>query len=484
MTVRVRFAPSPTGALHLGSARTVLFNYLFARRMGGTFILRIEDTDRARFGEGSLESILDGIRWLGLQWDEGPEVGGPHAPYFQSERLSIYRAEVDRLVEAGNAYPCFCTRERLEALREEQNRAKRPSRYDRRCVGLPVEEVSRRVAEGEPHVVRMRVPEGTTTVVDMVRGALPFDNGSQDDQVLLKSDGFPTYHLASTVDDHLMEITHVIRGDEWLASSPKQVLLYGMLGWEPPLFVHLPLVLGPDKAKLSKRHGAASLLEYRDLGYLPEAMANFLALLGWSPGTEEDFFTLAALVETFDLSRVQVSPAVFDQAKLDSVNGRHIRAMSPDALAAALRPSVPDLSDALLRQVTPLVQERIQHLTDAPPLMAFFVHRPDELPPDLVPRLKGVEPATARARAIAVLQEIREVFAGNEVGPGLDAPLRAIAALHEWKPGDVFMMARVALTGSRVTPPLLESAAILGQAECVVRLDHAIGTLIAGSAPG
>ncbi|GAC1327590.1 MAG: glutamate--tRNA ligase [Candidatus Dormibacteria bacterium] len=479
MTVRVRFAPSPTGALHLGSARTVLFNYLFARKLGGTFVLRIEDTDRARFGENSLESIIDGMRWLGLQWDEGPEVGGPHAPYFQSERLAIYREQVDRLVGTGDAYLCFCTRERLDALREQQNREKRPSRYDRHCLALSPDEVSRRVVTGEPHVVRMRLPPGTTTVEDAVRGPLEFDNSSQDDQVILKSDGFPTYHLASTVDDHLMEISHVIRGDEWLASSPKQVLLYRMLGWQPPVFVHLPLVLGPDKAKLSKRHGAASVLEYRDLGYLPGAMANFLALLGWAPPAEDDFLTLAALTAAFDISRVQVSPAVFDQAKLDSVNGRHIRAMDPGELAVALRPFVPSLSVSLLEEVAPLVQERIQRLTDAAPLLEFFVERPQELGAELLPQRKGVDPAALREEGIKVLQETRELFAAGPVGPGLDESLRSLAATYGWKTGEIFMMIRVGLTGSRVTPPLLESAAILGKSECLVRLDHAIGQLIA-----
>jgi len=479
VTVRVRFAPSPTGALHLGSARTVLFNYLFARKLGGTFVLRIEDTDRARFGENSLESILGGMRWLGLQWDEGPEVGGPHAPYFQSERLDIYREQVDRLLAAGSAYLCFCTRERLDALRDQQNRERRPSRYDRHCEALSPDEAARRATAGEAHVVRMRVPPGTTTVEDLVRGPLEFDNGSQDDQVILKSDGFPTYHLASTVDDHLMEITHVIRGDEWLASSPKQVLLYGMLGWQPPVFVHLPLVLGPDRAKLSKRHGAASLLEYRELGYLPGAMANFLALLGWAPPGEDDFLTLPGLVESFDISRVQVSPAVFDQAKLDSVNGRHLRAMRPADLVTALRPFVPGLSDTLLEKVAPLVQERVQHLTDAASLLGFFVDRPSDLGAELLPRRKGAEPAILRREAVGVLQEVRELFAAGPVGPGLDEPLRALAAARDWKVGEIFMIIRVALTGSRVTPPLLESAAILGPSECVVRLDHAIGQLIA-----
>jgi glutamyl-tRNA synthetase len=477
MAVRDRFAPSPTGALHPGSARTVLFNWLFARREGGTFILRIEDTDRARLGEGSLDTILEGLRWLGLQWDEGPEVGGPHAPYFQSERLDIYRAEVDRLVRQDDAYACFCTRERLDALRLEQQSQGHPTRYDRHCAGLAAGEVEARIAAAEPHVFRMRVPEGQTTVADMVRGDLKFENSSQDDQVILKSDGYPTYHLAATVDDHLMEISHVIRGDEWLASSPKHVMLYRMLGWEPPAFLHVPLVLGPDKAKLSKRHGAAAVLEYRDMGYLPAAMINFLVLLGWSPGTEEEFFGVEELVKAFDITRVQVSPAVFDIARLDHINGRHIRAMAADELAQALRPFVPDLGDDLLRAATPLVQERIQRLTEAGPLLHFLSHRPAAMPDELVPRLKDVPDAGRVEQAIAVLADIRALFDSQEIGADLEAAMREVATKHTWKARDLFMTTRVALTGTTVTPPLLESAQLLGRAECLDRLDFAIGDL-------
>src|SRR5438094_4068021 len=269
MTVRVRFAPSPTGGLHPGNARSALFNWLFARHHGGTFVLRIEDTDRSRLVEASLHSILESIRWLGLQWDEGPEVGGPHAPYVQSERLPRYHEVAQRLLEDGNAYHCFCAPDRLEALRQEQQRAGRPSRYDRHCLNLPKDEVERRLAAGEGAVVRMLIPEGRTEPRDLIRELEPVDNSSQDDQVLLKSDGFPTYHLAATVDDHLMEISHVIRGDEWLGSFPKHLILYRMLGWDPPEFAHLPQVLGPDRAKLSKRHGAEPVLAFRDKGYLP-----------------------------------------------------------------------------------------------------------------------------------------------------------------------------------------------------------------------
>jgi glutamyl-tRNA synthetase len=453
----------------------VLFNYLFARRTGGQLVLRIEDTDRKRYDAGSLETILDGIRWLGIDWDEGPEVGGPYAPYFQSERLPLYQEAADRLVAAGHAYRCFCTPERLEELRREQERQHQPTRYDRHCRNLDPEEVERRLEASEPSVIRMRVPEGATQVDDLVRGRLEFDNATLDDQVLIKSDGFPTYHLASVVDDHEMAITHVIRGDEWLPSTPKHVILYGVLGWDPPTFVHLPLVLGPDRAKLSKRHGAAAVLEYRDLGYLPEAMVNFLAFLGWSPGTGDEFFTLDQLVQVYDLEKLHSSPAIFDQAKLDSVNGEHIRRLEPDELARRLRPFLPaDLDDEMLQRAAPLIQTRIARLTEAPDLLRFLVERPIQFPDGLVPKRADAK------EAAEVLRQARALFAAAEPGPALEDQLRALAEEHDWKVGDLFMSLRVALTGSRVTPPLLESAGLLGQEETMARLDRAIAELAGG----
>ena len=472
MSVRVRFAPSPTGALHPGSARTVLFNYLFARKHGGTFILRIEDTDQSRYDPSSLESIFSGIRWLGLGWDEGPEVGGEYGPYFQSQRLDLYHQMVQRLIDDKYAYPCFCTPQRLEQLRDEQRKAGKPTRYDRHCLSLGDGEIKARVEAGEVPAIRMTVPEGQTVVHDLVRGDTTFDNSSQDDQVLLKSDGFPTYHLASVVDDHEMQISHVIRGDEWLASAPKHVILYEMFGWEPPVFVHLPVVLGPDKTKLSKRHGAASVLEFRDMGYLPEAMVNFLAFLGWSPGTGEEFFKLEQLVEAFELEKIQDSPAVFDVAKLDSVNGQHIRALPPEEFAARLAPFVPDLSAPLRAAAAPLVQERIQRLTEAPAMLNFLVHRPESIPDEIIPPKHDLE------STITLLQDLRQLFETAELGDAMEPELRRLADGQGWKAGEVFMSLRIALTGTTVTPPLLPSARLLGRAECLVRLDFAIGELI------
>lgn len=481
MPVRTRYAPSPTGALHPGNARTALFSYLVARKGRGQFLVRIEDTDRARLVEGSLATTIEGLRWLGITWDEGPDVGGPHEPYVQSQRLPIYQEFAQKLLSEGHAYRCFCTEARLAEMREAQQRAGRPTRYDGHCRNLPVGEVSERVAAGERSTIRMRVPEGKTVVDDLLRGPREIENSSQDDSVLLKSDGYPTYHLAAIVDDHLMSITHVVRGEEWLGSFAKHVMLYQMLGWTPPVFAHVPVVLGPDRAKLSKRHGAASLLEYRDLGYLPEAMVNFLAFLGWSPGTGEEIFDLEGLATAFDLEKVQVSPAIFDIAKLDSVNGQHIRRLSVDEFTQRIAPFTPELSPTLRAAAAPLIQERIQRLTEATEMLDFLVNRPLELPEELVPRLKGVEPADRVARTIEALQDTRAAFESAEVGLGLEPGLRELAGRLDWKAGDLFMMLRIALTGRRVTPPLLESAALLGQAECLVRLDFAIGELISRS---
>src|SRR5437870_1331588 len=325
--VRVRYAPSPTGALHLGGARTALFNYLFARQKGGQFLLRIEDTDRARLKPGSQASIEEGLRWLGMTWDQ--------MALIQSERKALYERAATVLLESGAAYRCFCTPERLERMRAEQRARHEPERYDRRCRSISREESDRRAAAGERFVVRQAIPTaGTTTFQDLVMGTVTFRNDTLDDHVLLKSDGYPTYHLAFAVDDHEMRISHIIRGDGWLPSAPKHLLLFQAFNWLPPAFAHLPLVLGPDKKPLAKRHGAKDVLEYREAGYLPEAVDNFIAFLGWSPGTEQDIFTMAQLIQAFDLSKIQASPAVANLERLDWLNGQFIRRMSPDERAA------------------------------------------------------------------------------------------------------------------------------------------------------
>jgi glutamyl-tRNA synthetase len=479
VTARVRYAPSPTGQLHPGAARTALFNFLVARQGGGSFILRIEDTDRNRFVEGSVQSIFDSLRWLGLQWDEGPEVGGPHFPYLQSERLSHYHQVIETLLADGNAYRCFCTPERLAEMREGQQKAGRPTGYDRRCLSLSPIEAAERFASGEPCSVRLLIPPGQTTVHDLLRGDRLFENSTLDDPILLKSDGFPTYHLAATVDDHLMQITHVLRGIEWLPSAPKHVILYRMLGWEPPIFAHMPVVLGSDRAKLSKRHGAASVLEYRDLGYLPEAMVNFLAFLGWAPPEGRELMSMQELIELFQLERVQPSDAVFDIGKLDSLNGLHIRALPPDEFVRRLQPFVPEISEELLKHAAPLVQTRMARLTEGPALLNFLVVRPAEIPGLPVPKQE------AARSTVGVLQELELFFeAAEEPGPSMEAGLRTLAEGAGWKFKDMMMLLRLALTGSAVTPPLLESAQLMGKNECRVRLQLAIGQAIATAKAG
>ena len=335
--VRVRFAPSPTGGPHLGNIRTALFNWLLARATGGSFMVRIEDTDQARKVEGAVDEILAALRWLGVQWDEGPDVGGSYAPYYQSQRLGRYHAAARMLVAAGKAYPCYCTPERLRQMRDEQTRSKRNIGYDRSCRSLTPEQRAHMENGGAPSVVRFAMPEdGTTSLDDIVRGRVSFENALVDDFVLLKSDGFPTYHLANVVDDHEMEISHVLRAEEWLSSAPRHMRLYEAFGWKPPLFAHLPIILAPDRSKLSKRHGATAVTEYREMGYLPQAMVNFLALLGWSLDDRTEVFSAAELIGAFSLERVSRSPAVFDADKLTWLNGHYIRNLSHSELAHAL----------------------------------------------------------------------------------------------------------------------------------------------------
>lgn len=341
--VRVRFAPSPTGYLHVGGLRTALFNYLFARKMGGKFILRIEDTDQKRSIPGAVEKLMSTLKTMGIDYDEGPDVGGPFGPYIQSERKDVYLRYVNRLIEAGAAYYCFCDEERLDKLRKAQRKRKEPTMYDGACRDLPEGEVRRRLEDGEPYVIRLRYPrEGRTVFDDVVRRKVAVDNSQVDDQVLIKSDGFPTYHLANVVDDHLMGITHVIRGEEWLSSVPKHIFLYRSLGWELPIFVHLPLLLNKDRSKLSKRQGDVAVERYLERGYLPEALLNFIALLGWHPPDDREVFTLDQLIEEFSLDRINRAGAVFDVDKLNWMNGWYIRNFDVEDIAERARPFYED----------------------------------------------------------------------------------------------------------------------------------------------
>ena len=470
--VRVRYAPSPTGALHLGGARTALFNYLFARQKGGQFMLRIEDTDRARLVAGSQAQIEEGLRWLGITWNE--------TPLIQSERKAIYQQAAAGLLESGAAYRCFCTPERLEQMRAEQRARHEPERYDRRCRSITKDESERRAAAGERFVVRQAMPtEGTTTLQDLVMGTVTFRNDTLDDHVLLKSDGFPTYHLAFAVDDHAMRISHIIRGDGWLPSAPKHLLLFQAFNWLPPAFAHLPLVLGPDKKPLAKRHGAKDVLEYREAGYLPEAVDNFIAFLGWSPGTDQDIFTMDQLIQAFDLSKIQASPAVANLERLDWLNGQFIRRLPPDQLAARISPLMPAVPVAALTPLMPLVQERLRSLKEAPDMLRFFFEEPDAYRPEqLIP--KGRDAAAAASALIEAATTLRAL--SDWTLESIEAALRALAERLGWSSRDFFMALRVAVTGRTVTPPLIESISRLRKDTVAARLERAARTL-AGPAP-
>jgi glutamyl-tRNA synthetase len=466
-SVRVRYAPSPTGALHLGGARTALFNYLFVRQKGGQFLLRIEDTDRARLKPGSQASIEEGLRWLGMNWDEPPIV--------QSERKVIYQQATETLLQSGAAYRCFCTPERLEQMRAEQRARHEPERYDRRCRAIPRHESDARAAAGERFVIRQAMPiEGATTFRDLVMGTVTFRNETLDDHVLLKSDGFPTYHLAFAVDDHATKISHVIRGDGWLPSAPKHLLLFQAFNWLPPAFAHVPLVLGPDKKPLAKRHGANDVLEYRDAGYLPEAIDNFIAFLGWSPGTEQDIFTLDELIRAFDLSKIQPSPAIANLERLDWLNGQFIRRLSADELAARVAARLPQAPADTLRPLMPLVQERLRTLNEAPEMLRFFFEEPDGYRPEqLIP--KGRDPAAA-AGVIKQARSRLEALADWQPET-IESALRSLAEGQGWSSRDLFMTLRVAITGRTVTPPLIESISRLGRDRVLARLDRAATAL-------
>jgi glutamyl-tRNA synthetase len=444
-----------------------LFNYLFARQKGGQFLLRIEDTDRARLVPGSQEQIEEGLRWLGMNWDE--------TPVTQSERKAAYQEAAARLLESGAAYRCFCTPQRLEQMRAEQRARHEPERYDRRCRAIPADESARRAAAGERFVVRQAMPtEGTTTFFDLVMGTVTFRNDTLDDHVLLKSDGFPTYHLAFAVDDHEMRISHIIRGDGWLPSAPKHLLLFQAFNWLPPAFAHLPLVLGPDKKPLAKRHGAKDVLEYREAGYLPEAVDNFIAFLGWSPGTDQDIFSLDQLIQAFDLGKIQASPAIANLERLDWLNGQFIRRLPPDELAARLAPRMPEVPAEALKPLMPLVQERLRTLNDATEMLRFFFEEPSAYRPEqLVPKGRDAAATAAALNDAATTLRALPEWTQESIEPAL----RGLAERLGWSSRDLFMALRVAITGRTVTPPLIESISRLGKDTVLARLERASRTL-------
>ena len=464
--IRTRFAPSPTGFLHLGNIRTALFAWLAARSTGGSFVLRIEDTDQGRYVPESEAAILETLNWLELTWDEGPEVGGPHGPYIQSLRLDLYTESARRLVDSAAAYWCTCAPERLTEMRQEQQRLHQPPRYDRRCLARQ-DEVAAERAAGVPTVLRLRMPEGATQWDDAVHGTIRYDNADIDDQVLLKSDGFPTYHLAVVVDDHLMEITHVIRSDEWIPSTPKHLAIYAALGWEPPVFCHVPTVLDEARQKLSKRRGAKTVLEYAEQGYLPQAMVNAMALLGWSSGTEQEVFSREELVAAFTLERIQSSPAVFDARRLDSLNGLHIRRMDAEALVAALEFHLPETSLEARRKLVPLLRERMVTLRDAVPLGEPLLG-PAPWDPEVVFPPRKVDAGTAQTLLDAAIAEVQS--GGLD---GLEAMRERLGALLDArgvKARDGFRVLYIAILGAPAGVPVFDAMAFIGAEKSLERL--------------
>jgi glutamyl-tRNA synthetase len=481
--VRVRYAPSPTGFPHVGNIRTALFNWLWARHTGGKFIVRIEDTDVARTVQGSLESILDSLRWLGLDWDEGPEVGGKHGPYFQSQRLPVYQEIAERMVKEDKAYYCYCSSERLTAMREEQQRQKLPPGYDRHCRCLAETDRSQLDAQGIKPVVRFKTPlEGQTRFQDLLRGEVVFENSTIDDFVMLKSDGYPTYQMANVIDDHLMQISHVLRGEEWLSSTPRHIMLYNALGYELPVFAHMPLILGSDRSKLSKRHGAATLGEYREQGYIQETMLNFLALLGWSLDEKTELFTREELVRNFSIDRISRTAAIFNKEKLDWMNGIYLRKLSVSDYVRRLIPFLerdlpPEierpLEEEYIGRWVPLIKERAKILTEVAELVTFFYQDHLEYAPaDLI--IKGFDRQTtdnAYKQAEAIIESTP--FNAKE----LETKFRALAEELGLKPGQLFASLRIAMTGRAVSPPLFETMEALGEDRVKTRMHDALDKL-------
>jgi len=474
MSVRVRIAPSPTGAPHIGTAYIALFNYAFSRRHGGRFVLRIEDTDQVRSTPESEADIFEALRWVGLPWDEGPDVGGDFGPYRQSERLDVYREHVRQLVEAGKAYPCFCSAERLRKLRDEQTAAKAEFvGYDRLCAGLPAAEAAARVEAGEAHVIRLHVPvEGECVLTDRLRDEIRIPWNKIDDQVLLKADGFPTYHLANVVDDHLMRISHVIRGEEWISSTPKHLLLYEAFGWQPPEYVHLPLLRNPDKSKLSKRKNPTSILYYRQAGFLPEVLLNFLGLMAYSPPDGIEEFTLEQMAAAFDIDRVSLGGPIFDLQKLRDFNGRYIRALDDAALLQRLKDW--RVNDGVLGKVVPLARDRLYQLTDFVPMAAFlFADRPDYDAQGLV---AGLEDPTRAAALLKLAQWEFERVAEWTVD-GVRQVFGTLSEKEDLKLKKLLKPFYMALAGSSVSLPLFDSMVVMGKDMCLRRLQYALEAL-------
>jgi glutamyl-tRNA synthetase len=476
--VRVRIAPSPTGDPHVGTAYIALFNYVFARKEGGKFILRIEDTDQTRSRADSEQMIFDALRWVGLSWDEGPDVGGAYGPYRQSERGAIYKQHADMLLESGMAYRCFCTEDRLAKLRVQQQAEKATLGYDRHCRDLDPADGTRRAASGESHVIRLKVPiSGPIDFHDRLRGKVSRDAKEIDDQVLMKSDGMPTYHLANVVDDHLMEITHVIRAEEWISSTQKHVLLYEAFGWDKPEFIHMPLLRNTDKSKISKRKHPVSINYYRDVGILPHALLNFLALMGWSFGGDREKFTLAEMVDVFSWDRMSLGGPVFDLDKLKWLNEKYIHELGYEELADALVGW--RLNKAYLTKVLPLVRERIKKLDEVIPMTEYFFSGDLDYKPVLA---NLVVPNVATPDVVKGVLDYVERFEAREAFTKeiLEEVGRQWSETLGWKAGDAFMLLRVAVTGRTTSPPLFATMEVLGKEITRRRLRRAADVIKSG----
>lgn len=468
MTIRTRIAPSPTGIAHLGTAYTALRNWALARQNNGQFIIRIEDTDRNRYVEGAVEIVYDALSWLGLDNDEGSNIGGPHEPYTQSKRLDIYSKHAKQLVEDENAYYCFCTKERLDKVRKAKQAKGELPRYDKHCRNLSPADATKMMGSGVDHVIRFKVPEsGTTICNDVVRGEVEFDNSGIDDQVIMKSDGYPTYHLAVVIDDHLMDITHIIRGEEWLSSSPKHILLYQAFGWDLPVFAHLPIIRNKDKSKMSKRKNDVSILSYRDKGYLPEALNNFLALMGWSHPDKKEIFTQDEYVESFTLDRITTTAPIFDLEKLNWLNGMYIRELPHKELLSRLKNFIPtDCSTELAVSILPLISERLVTLGDFEDLTRYFYQ---EIKYDQKLLLKkGATQELVKEQLLATQDSLSNLTSWTH--ENIEEAIRKLSDDNSWKPGQYFMMLRIAATGRKATPPLFETIEVIGQDTILKRL--------------
>ncbi|MFA6250328.1 MAG: glutamate--tRNA ligase [Candidatus Shapirobacteria bacterium] len=473
--VRTRMAPSPTGELHIGSLRTLLFSFAYAKKYSGQFIIRIEDTDQKRYVPGAEKRILKDISDCGLSWDEGPDIGGPYGPYTQTERLPIYQKYITELLNHGFAYYCFCTPERLEEMRTTQKALKQIPKYDRHCLNLSPAEIKQKLADHVPYVIRLKVPDNQViSFVDSVRGQIKINTNEIDDQVLIKSDGIPTYHFAVVVDDYLMHITHIFRGEEWISSTPKQVILYNYFGWPLPQFTHLTVLLDPSHSgKMSKRHGSVFVRQFLDDGYLPEALLNFLMLLGWNPGTDQEVFSLAEFIQAFSTEHLHKQQPVFDRKKLDYFNGLYLRQKTDDQLVSLLTPYLPSASTDTLRLLVPLIKERIITLKDAVTLTHFLFHQ-ISLSRDLF-----VSQKLDLLLSAQMLSEARELLdQQTDWQPSnLQPKLIDLIKSHDWPTGKFFMAFRLAVAGSSITPPIVESLPLLTKPVALARLMHAIDVL-------